>query len=62
MGSGAAAVRGIVSPWAGSRNGTFLNGRQLEPEKEEELRDGDRLRLSDEDFLFRVDGGTEERR
>lgn len=46
----------------GSRNGTFLNGRQLEPEKEEELRDGDRLRLSDEDFLFRVDGGTEERR
>ena len=37
-----------------SSNGTFLNGRRLIPEKAEELRDNDIIRLADEDFVFRV--------
>lgn len=37
-----------------SSNGTFLNGRRLIPEKAEELRDNDMIRLADEDFIFRI--------
>ncbi|QDT12650.1 SpoIIE family protein phosphatase [Planctomycetes bacterium K23_9] len=35
---------------AGSRNGTFLNGQQIQ--KEEPLREGDRIRISDVELMF----------
>lgn len=37
-----------------SRNGTFINNRRLIRETENELRDGDLLRLSDEEYVFRT--------
>ena len=35
-----------------SRNGTFVNGIQIKPRQETEIRDGDMIRLADEDFKF----------
>lgn len=37
-----------------SRNRTFLNGQPIPPHLEVELRDGDQVRLGNEDFIFRV--------
>ena len=38
----------------GSRNGTFIRGKQLRPKEKEKLSDGDYFRLADEDFVFRT--------
>lgn len=38
----------------GSLNHTFVNGRELRAEKEFEIRDGSRLCLADENFIFRT--------
>lgn len=35
-----------------SRNGTFLNGRRLEPDRETELEDGDTVRFGNKEFVF----------
>lgn len=37
-----------------SLNGTFLNGRKLDANKAVELHDGDRLRMSNEEFTFHI--------
>ena len=36
----------------GSKNHTYLNGEMLEPQIEVPIRDGDRLKLADEEFVF----------
>lgn len=38
-----------------STNHTYLNGKMLEPGQEEVLRDGDKIRLADEEFTFTVE-------
>jgi len=38
----------------GSTNGTFVGFRRLQPEKEEELFAGTKLRLANEEFIFYV--------
>ena len=37
-----------------STNKTHLNGRELEPLKPELLQDGDRLQISNEEFIFHM--------
>ena len=38
-----------------SRNGTFLNGRRLDPNRPQELKNGDQIRLYNEQFTFEQD-------
>ena len=38
----------------GSVNGTFVNGRQLEPDEPVELEDGDKLDLAGHEFTVRL--------
>ena len=35
-----------------SRNGTFLNGHRIDPNRPEELKNGDQIRLYNESFMF----------
>ena len=37
-----------------SSNGTYINGRRMIPEMEEEIKNNDIIRMADEDFVFRV--------
>ena len=37
----------------GSSNYTYLNGNRVMPGKKELLEDGDEIRMSDEEFIFR---------
>lgn len=42
-----------------SLNGTFVNGLKIAPANRMELKPGDLVRMSDEDFLFELASGTE---
>lgn len=37
-----------------SSNGTYVNGKRLSGDMEEELKDNDMIRLADEEFIFRI--------
>ena len=37
-----------------SSNGTYVNGKRLSGEMEEELKDNDMIRLADEEFKFQI--------
>ena len=43
-----------------SKNKTFLNAKELEPEKEYELSNGDSIRLANEKFIFHQEEDTEQ--
>ena len=38
----------------GSRNGTFLNGKRLDPQREQRLRDRDLIGLAEDQVVFRI--------
>ena len=44
-----------------STNGTFINDEPVAVKKETELHDGDTLRLANEDFVFKAEGGSNTR-
>ena len=48
--------RGLMVTDLESSNGTFINGRKLEPNVEYELNDGDEVKIGDSIFLYRKQG------